>query len=266
MEEQKEYGINVNRSSEHLGDCLELMQYIPDASIDMILCDLPYKVTGLKWDSFIDLNEMWKEYERIISNKGAIVLTSMQPFTTELIMSNKKLFKYSIVWDKVKPGNFLTAKLKPMQSHEDILIFSKGFTANGSDKNMNYYPIKEKREKTRIYKKEKDSDIYARKNTKSIEYKTDFKYPKSIIKISNANQRNKIHPTQKPTELFKYLIKTYTKENEIVLDNTAGSFTTAIACLETNRKYIVMEKEKEYYNKGIKRILEWKQDKANKLF
>ena len=141
----------------------------------------------------------------------------------------------------------MTAKLKPMQNHEDIVVFSKANTANCNKNNMCYYPILEKREKPRKYKKEADSDIYARKNTTSIEYTTDFKYPKSILEISNASQKNKIHPTQKPTELFEYLIKTYTKEGEVVLDNTAGSGTTAMACLKTDRQFIVMEKEEKYY-------------------
>ncbi len=230
-----------------LGDCLELMKDIPNGSIDMILADLPYNVTGLKWDSIIQLDKLWEQYERIIKANGAIVLTAMQPFTTELILSNRKLFKYTWVWNKVKPGNFLTAKLKPMQNHEDIVVFSKANTANCNKNNMCYYPILEKREKPRKYKKEADSDIYARKNTTSIEYTTDFKYPKSILEISNASQKNKIHPTQKPTELFEYLIKTYTKEGEVVLDNTAGSGTTAMACLKTDRQFIVMEKEEKYY-------------------
>jgi site-specific DNA-methyltransferase (adenine-specific) len=236
------------------GDCLELMKDIPSGSIQLILADLPYNVTGLKWDSIIPLDKLWEQYERIIRPNGAIVLTAMQPFTTELIVSNRKMFKYTWVWNKVKPGNFLTAKLKPMQNHEDIVVFSKANTANCNKNNMLYIPQLEKRDKARKYKKEADSDIYARKNTTSIEYKTDFKYPKSILEISNANQKNKLHPTQKPIELFEYLIKTYTNENDLVLDNTAGSGTTAIACLNTNRQFIVMEKEQKYYDIILKRV------------
>lgn len=236
------------------GNCLELMKDIPSGSIDMILADLPYNVTGLKWDSIIPLDKLWEQYERIIKPNGAIVLTAMQPFTTELISSNRRLFKYTWVWNKVKPGNFLTAKLKPMQNHEDIIVFSKANTANCNKNNMCYYPILEKREKPRKYKKEADSDIYARKNTTSIEYTTDFKYPKSILEISNANQKNKLHPTQKPIELFEYLIKTYTKEGEVVLDNTAGSGTTGIACLNTKRQFILMEKDPNYFEKIKKRV------------
>ena len=236
------------------GDCLELMKDIPSGSIQLILADLPYNVTGLKWDSIIPLDKLWEQYERITKPNGAIVLTAIQPFTTELIVSNRKMFKYTWVWNKVKPGNFLTAKLKPMQNHEDIVVFSKANTANCNKNNMLYIPQLEKRDKARKYKKEADSDIYARKNTTSIEYTTDFKYAKSILEISNANQKNKLHPTQKPIELFEYLIKTYTNENDLVLDNTAGSGTTAIACLNTNRQFIVMEKEQKYYDIILKRV------------
>ena len=236
-------------------DCFDVFPYIADASVQLILCDLPYNVTGLKWDSLLDLPKLWEQYERIIKPNGAIVLTAMQPFTTELIISNRKMFKYTWVWNKVKPGNFLTAKLKPMQNHEDIVIFSKANTANCNKNNMLYIPQLEKREKVRNYKKEADSDIYARKNTTSIEYTTDFKYPKSILEISNANQKNKLHPTQKPLELMKYLIKTYSNEDDVVMDNCMGSNTTGLACKELNRQYIGIEKDKNYYDVSVSRVL-----------
>jgi site-specific DNA-methyltransferase (adenine-specific) len=238
---------DVSGSALFQGDCLDIMPLIPDKSVQLILADLPYNVTGLKWDSIIPLNKLWEQYERIVKPNGAIVLTAMQPFTAELIISNKKMFKYTWVWNKVKPGNFLTAKLKPMQNHEDIVIFSKANTANCNKNNMLYIPQLEKREKVRKYKKEADSDIYARKNTTSIEYTTDFKYPKSILEISNANQKHKLHPTQKPLELMKYLISTYSNENDMVLDNTMGSGTTCLAAKELNRKFIGIEKEVKYY-------------------
>ena len=247
---------DVMRSVLVHADCFDVFPYIADESVQLILCDLPYNVTGLKWDCLLNMQELWKHYERIIKPNGAIVLTAMQPFTTELIISNKKMFKYTWVWNKVKPGNFLTAKLKPMQNHEDIVIFSKANTANCNKNNMLYIPQLEKREKVRKYKKEADSDIYARKNTTSIEYTTDFKYPKSIIEISNANQKNKLHPTQKPLELMKYLIKTYSNEDDVVMDNCMGSNTTGLACKELNRQYIGIEKEKAYYDISVKRVTE----------
>jgi len=246
---------DVMRSVLVHADCFDVFPYIADASVQLILCDLPYNVTGLKWDSLLDLPKLWEQYERIIKPNGAIVLTAMQPFTTELIISNRKMFKYTWVWNKVKPGNFLTAKLKPMQNHEDIVVFSKANTANCNKNNMLYIPQLEKREKVRKYKKEADSDIYARKNTTSIEYTTDFKYPKSILEISNANQKNKLHPTQKPLELMKYLIKTYSKEDDVVMDNCMGSNTTGLACKELNRQYIGIEKDKNYYDISVSRVL-----------
>lgn len=246
---------DVMRSVLVHADCFDVFPYIADESVQLILCDLPYNVTGLKWDCLLNMQELWKHYERIVKPNGAIVLTAMQPFTTELIISNKKLFKYTWVWNKVKPGNFLTAKLKPMQNHEDIVIFSKANTANCNKNNMLYIPQLEKREKVRKYKKEADSDIYARKNTTSIEYTTDFKYPKSILEISNANQKNKLHPTQKPLELMKYLIKTYSNEDDVVMDNCMGSNTTGLACKELNRQYIGIEKDKNYYDVSVSRVL-----------
>lgn len=246
---------DVMRSVLVHADCFDVFPYITDESVQLILCDLPYNVTGLKWDCLLNMQELWKHYERIIKPNGAIVLTAMQPFTTELIISNKKMFKYTWVWNKVKPGNFLTAKLKPMQNHEDIVIFSKANTANCNKNNMLYIPQLEKREKARKYKKEADSDIYARKNTTSIEYTTDFKYPKSILEISNANQKNKLHPTQKPLELMKYLIKTYSNEDDVVMDNCMGSNTTGLACKELNRQYIGIEKDKNYYDVSVSRVL-----------
>ena len=246
---------DVMRSVLVHADCFDVFPYIADESVQLILCDLPYNVTGLKWDCLLNMQELWKHYERIIKPNGAIVLTAMQPFTTELIISNKKMFKYTWVWNKVKPGNFLTAKLKPMQNHEDIVIFSKANTANCNKNNMLYIPQLEKREKARKYKKEADSDIYARKNTTSIEYTTDFKYPKSILEISNANQKNKLHPTAKPLELMKYLIKTYSNENDVVMDNCMGSNTTGLACKELNRQYIGIEKDKNYYDISVSRVL-----------
>ena len=246
---------DVMRSVLVHADCFDVFPYIADESVQLILCDLPYNVTGLKWDCLLNMQELWKHYERIIKPNGAIVLTAMQPFTTELIISNKKMFKYTWVWNKVKPGNFLTAKLKPMQNHEDIVIFSKANTANCNKNNMLYIPQLEKREKARKYKKEADSDIYTRKNTTSIEYTTDFKYPKSILEISNANQKNKLHPTQKPLELMKYLIKTYSNEDDVVMDNCMGSNTTGLACKELNRQYIGIEKDKNYYDVSVSRVL-----------
>ena len=262
--EEYEYGIKTDRSSEHLGDCLELMPLIADESIDMILADLPYGTTACKWDTIIPFKELWKSYNRIIKKNGVIVLFGTEPFSSHLRLSNLKNYKYDWVWNKVTARGHLVAKKRPMQQTETISVFCKG-TAN-------YYPIMTKRpaNKIKVSKEYARTDIIGggKKQEKNIKLKTyDEWYPKNILTFSAANiGYNKLHPTQKPIDLLKYLILTYTIENEIILDNTAGSFSTAIACLETNRKYIVMEKEKDYYNKGIKRILEWKKDKNSRLF
>jgi len=234
------------------GDCLEVMPNIPDKSIDMILCDLPYGTTACKWDTIIPFEPLWKEYKRIIKDNGAIVLTASQPFTSALVMSNIKMFKYELIWDKVLSTGHLNSKIIPLKRHEDILIFSKS-------KN-NYNPIMVNREKTRINKsngKEFHGDgLHTYGKFKSINATYYQRFPTSIIEISNANKTNIKHPTQKPVALFEYLIKTYTNEGDLVLDNCAGSFTTAIAAENLKRDWICIEKEKSYCNIGWKRINE----------
>lgn len=238
------------------------MWRIPDKSIDMILCDLPYGTTKCKWDTVIPFEPLWEHYERIIKDNGAIVLTAVQPFTSALVMSNPKAFKHSWVWDKVTARGHLVAKHRPLQQTEDILVFCK------DGKRVNYYPIMIDRPKDKI--EIRKTREYARTSImggkkKELEPKIyDKWYPKNIIRISNANSSNtSLHPAQKPVELFEYLIKTYTKENDLVLDNCMGSGTTAIACLNTNRKYIGFEIEKEYYDKAIERIEKHKKQLKN---
>lgn len=238
-------------------DCLEGMKLIPDKSIDMILCDPPYgnKKTACKWDMLLPENELWEQYERIIKDNGAIVLTSSQPFTTKLISSNMSLFKYCWVWEKTRPGDIFNAKNKPLKSHEDICIFSKGTTANGSKRKMHYYP--QGVGKGGIKTNNPDDKEYAFKGKRPSHKKNHITegshYPRSVIKIANPN-KNSYHPTQKPVELFEYLIKTYTNENETVLDNCIGSGTTAIAAINTGRRYIGFETEKKYYDIANERI------------
>jgi site-specific DNA-methyltransferase (adenine-specific) len=220
------------------GDCLIEMQKIPDKSIDMILCDLPYGTTACKWDTIIPFEPLWEQYKRIIKDNGAIVLTASQPFTSALVMSNVKMFKYEWVWDKKKPAGFQLAKVRPMIKHESILVFSK--------LTPNYYPIRTPREKVKknSYQSKSESSPLSHHDGKERIY-TDY-LPKSIIEISNANQRNRIHPTQKPVALFEYLIKTYTNEGDLVLDNCAGSGTTGVACQNLKRDFILIEKEPKY--------------------
>ena len=234
-----------------LGDCLELMKDIPNGSIDMILCDLPYGTTACKWDTIIPFDKLWEQYERIIKHNGAIILFGSQPFTSALVMSNTKIFKYDFSWDKKKLSGVLNAKKQPLRRHEDILVFYKSLPT--------YNPqIRYDGKKTGIKYHIVDSENY-RKTEIVNKYADDgSRYPTSIIDNINGvigNSKEKLpHPTQKPVALFEYLIKTYTNENDLVLDNTAGSGTTAIACLNTNRQFIVMEKEQKYYDIILKRV------------
>ena len=249
----------MEKNKVYLGDCLELMKDIVDKSIDMILCDLPYGTTACKWDSIIPLEPLWKEYKRIIKDNGAIVLTSSQPFTTKLISSNYDMYRYNWVWHKTRPSNFPLAKKQPMKYHEDVCVFGV--------KSPNYYPQMIKADKVR--KKGKNEGYRGfNKGLEKPEYLdkeyTDF-YPSSIQTFSLHNG-GLLHPTQKPVALFEYLIKTYTNEGELTLDNCAGSGTTAIACLNTNRNYILMEKEQKYYDIINERISKHLSEQQNKIF
>ena len=235
-------------------DCLEGMKRIPDKSVDMILCDLPYGTTACKWDTIIPFKPLWEQYERVIKDNGAIVLTASQPFTSALVMSNPRAFKHSWVWHKKNAGNVLTAKYSPLKTTEDVLVFSK------KGKRVNYYPIFSYGHKDRSQDKpmKKKTDLFS--SIKSGEFKPgnnkpgDARYPKHLIEFSNASRVGVVHPTQKPVALFEYLIKTYTNENETVLDNCMGSGTTAIACMNTNRNYIGFELDENYYKKSLERI------------
>jgi len=228
-------------------DCLEFMQEIPDGSVDMICTDLPYQITNNHWDSLIPFDPLWKEYKRVIKNNGTIVLFGSQPFTSMLIISNMAMFKYCWVWDKANSTGFLNAKKQPLRQTEDICIFY------GSQ--CTYNPQKVIRGKERIkggYNKPGGSDNYGEfHDTKSTnnEY-----YPTNLLRISNADKTNRIHSTQKPVSLIEYLLFTYSNRNETVLDSCSGSATTAIACINTNRHYICIEKDKTYYDLGNKRI------------
>ena len=231
------------------GDCLELMKEIPIGSIDMILCDLPYGTTACKWDTIIPFEPLWAQYKRIIKDNGAIVLFGSQPFTSALVMSNPKWFKYEWIWEKDKCSNFMLAKVNPLKAHENIVVFGKG--------KVNYYPQKTEGHKKANFTNAnqlKQSELYTIKPIGKHGH-TD-RYPRSVQKVNTHNSAwGQLHPTQKPIALFEYLVNTYTNEGETVLDNCSGSGTTAIACINTNRNYICMEKDYEYYNKSIESIL-----------
>ncbi len=249
------------------GDCIDMMsKHIQDKSIDAIITDPPYGTTACKWDSVIDFKLMWEQLNRIIKPNGAIVLFGSEPFSSALRMSNIKNYKYDWVWDKIKPYGLFGAKLKPLKRFENILVFSLGFTANGSKKNMPYYPLMTdaKKENIRpINKGSNNSDFINGQRNKKVINKSDKKYnpkqryPDGIIKISSyskeCNSLNRIHPTQKPVELMEYLIKTYTNEGETVLDFTMGSGSTLIACHNTKRNGIGIEDDKDHFNTAVKR-------------
>ena len=228
------------------GDCLEIMKDIPDKSVDMILCDLPYGTTACKWDTIIPVEPLWEQYKRVIKDNGAIVLTATQPFASILVSSNLKGFKHEWVWDKVRPSGFQIAKYKPMQRHEVILVFTK------KGERVNYYPIMEKRDKPvrgKVWSKS-DSSPLSKSDGKVRTYT--HKHPQSILRMTKPS--GAVHPTQKPVALCEYLIKTYTNEGETVLDNCMGSGTTAIACINTNRNYIGFELDKHYCDIANERI------------
>jgi len=224
-------------------DCLEGMKRIPDKSVDMILCDLPYGTTRNKWDSVLPFDKLWEQYERIIKDNGAIILTASQPFTTDVISSNRKLFRYEWIWKKDNATGFLTAKTIPMKIHENIIVFYKA--------TPDYHPqMREGFEPYKISHGSASENWGAHKKVESTS--NGERYPISIVKFKRDKEKS--HPTQKPVALFEYLIKTYTNKGDTVLDNCMGSGTTAIACLNTERKFIGFETNKEYYNKSLQRI------------
>ena len=224
-----------------LGDCLELMKDIPNGSIDMILADLPYGTTACKWDTIIPFEPLWEQYNRIIKDNGAIVLTASQPFTTALINSNIKYFRYSWIWEKEQGVNFLMAKKQPLKVHEDICVFSKKQTV---------YNPQMTEGKPYISGKGDSGEVTGR--VKKVQTKNNgTRYPRSIIRFKRETG---LHPTQKPVGLCEYLIKTYTNEGELVLDNCIGSGTTAIACINTGRNFIGIEKEQKYVELARRRV------------
>jgi site-specific DNA-methyltransferase (adenine-specific) len=238
-------------------DCLEGMKRIADKSVDMILCDLPYGTTACKWDSIIPFEPLWEQYERVIKDNGAIVLTASQPFTSALIMSKPKMFRYEWIWEKASGSNFAILKYQPMKEHENILVFSKN--------THQYYPIMQKRKgkgEERLnngYKSNSpSSEVYdnIQVNRKGKEYDV-LRNPSSVQYFNNRESSRGLHPTQKPIALFEYLIKTYTNECETVLDNCMGSGTTAIACMNTNRNFLGFELDENYHKIACERVAEW---------
>ena len=259
------------------GDCLIEMKSIEELSVDLILCDLPYGTTDrsgienkkgdnrlLKWDTVIPLDELWLEYKRILKPKGAVVITADQPFTSKLIMSNIEWFKYEWIWKKKKTTGFLLANYRPMKQTEDVVVFSSAGAAAASrhNGNMTYNPqgliekkVKKKNDPKRLGMFLHNPKFMGEGNKllHETEYEQKYtNYPSEIIEF--GLDKGNVHPTQKPVALMEYLIKTYSNENEIVLDNCMGSGTTGVACVNTNRKFIGIEKDEKYFNIAKDRI------------
>ena len=231
------------------GDCLEEMKNIPDGSIDMVLTDPPYGTTACKWDSVIDLPLMWEQLKRVIKPNGAIVMTASQPFTTTLISSNMKMFKYCWVWEKPKGTGHLNAKKMPMRYTEDITVFYAKLPTYNAQMTTGHKPA------NTSGRRKKETDVYGSFKEQITGGYTE-RHPKNIIKFNNVNSAHGIvHPTQKPVALMEYLIKTYTNEGETVLDFTMGSGTTGIACKNLGREFIGIELDETYFNIAKQRII-----------
>ena len=240
----------------YCGDCLEVMRQIPDGSVDMVICDLPYGTTACKWDSRISLPPLWKEYERLICDDGAIVLFGTQPFTTTLISSRMELYRYSWVWVKEKGSNFQLANIQPLKRTEDICVFSKAKCANGAKPCMRYFPILEDREVPLKYGggKHVGGELLHKHSMKELHKVYTTRHPINLLFYTKNYGQEVFHPTQKPTDLLAYLIRTYTKEGETVLDNCMGSGSTGVACVETGRNFVGIEKEQKYFDVAKTRI------------
>lgn len=258
-DEQREQELNNSKIKLMQGDCLERMKEIESGSVDMVLTDPPYGTTACKWDSIIPLEPMWEQLKRVIKPNGAIVMTASQPFTTTLISSNMKMFKYCWVWEKSRALGFTNAKNKPLNKHEDIVVFSYGTVANKSNKRMRYNP-QGLIEINKVVSGIKDCAAdkldgghkFARKSHNPKHIQTHTNYPHQIINFKSASKT--VHPTQKPVALMEYLIKTYTHEGETVLDFTMGSGTTGVAAKNLKRNFIGIELDKTYFNIAQKRI------------
>lgn len=233
------------------GNCLEIMPQIPSGSVDMILCDLPYGTTACKWDTVIPFEPLWSEYKRIC--KGSIVLFASQPFTTELIHSNLKNYRYSWVWKKNFSTNFFHAKSMPLRNTEDICVFYKG--SYNPQKSEGHIP-------TQSAKGSSNGVLYYGNNTRDYAGGDTTRFPTTVLEFDAHDPKNRLHPTQKPVDLCEYLIKTYTNEGEWVLDNCMGSGTTGVAAVNTGRNFIGIEQEEKYFTIAKKRIDEAQQSKV----
>lgn len=238
-------------------DCFDVFPFIQDKSIDAIICDLPYGTTACKWDSILPLDKLWLEYKRVLKDTGCIVLTATNPFAATLIMNDPKMFKYEWIWDKVSHSNPFVAKYRCLAVHEQVLIFAKGKTIYNPQMVKNNFVLNGDLPNGKHL-----GELFINKNKGAKRNDSEFSNPKSIIQFKRAGTFGKQevkneHPTAKPIELMEYLIKTYTNEGDMVLDNTMGSGTTNLASIKLNRKSIGIEKEKQYYDVAVRRASEY---------
>lgn len=229
------------------GDCLKVMEAIPDASIDMILCDPPYGTTRCRWDEVIPFEPMWEQYKRVAKDNAAIVLFGAEPFSSRLRMSNLEMYRYDWIWDKIKGTGFLNAKKQPMRNHEVISVFYRRQCTYNPQ--MTYGHERKKTFRSRHL----HTEVYG-KTDKDYSYDSDKRYPRSIQKFNTDTQNSSLHPTQKPVALLEYLIRTYTNEGQTVLDNAMGSGSTGVACIRTNRRFVGIELDQGYYDIARNRL------------
>lgn len=248
MEELKTSNVRLIK-----GDCLEVMESLEDKSINMILCDLPYGTTTCKWDTIIAFEPLWEQYNRIIKDNGAIVLFAKQPFASKLVNSNLKMFRYELIWEKEKGTDFGNANRKPLNAHENICVFYR----KQPTYNVLYEKGKPYYKKNYNNKTNHNDKLTFLSSKEGIWDNQGKRNPKSVIKIASDTSKGKgssLHPCQKPIQLLEWLIKSYTNENDTVLDNTMGSGSTGVACINTNRKFIGIEKDKKYFDIAYNRI------------
>lgn len=230
------------------GDCMDVMKGLPDGSVDMVLCDLPYGSTRNAWDSPIDLETLWREYARIVKPNGAIVLFGSGRFTSELMQSNKRDWRYNLVWEKTTPTGFLNAKKMPLRAHEDILVFYRKLPTY----NPQMYKGVRKVSTAAHKRNSRNGSSYG--SYKRVDYDSDMRYPRSVLHFPTDKQKEALHPTQKSIALLEYLIRMYTNEGELVLDNCMGSGSTGVACIKCNRRFIGIENDEAYYRAAVERI------------
>jgi site-specific DNA-methyltransferase (adenine-specific) len=246
-----------------LGDCLERMKEIPDGSVDMILCDLPYGTTACKWDVVIPFEPMWEQYWRVLKKNNSVCLFAKNPFASTLLLSNIKNFRYQWYWKKNKSCEFVHAKNRPLDYIEQILVFSTskyGHASQLKESRMNFYPQGvcpgSVTLKDRKHQNSKSELAYARPSHQDVYTYQGENYPKTLLEFGNPKKSDRCHPTQKPVPLLEYLIKTYTNEGETVLDNCMGSGSTGVACINTGRKFIGIEKDEKYFEVATRRLAE----------